>query len=228
MTFNPPRAPQRIDTLDLIRIGVATAYGRPYFRFCRALRQLDLRFDSILPGEIPGYAGDVVFTTTAESPARCGTRLIREEAYDLHPTVIRGMLIQTLDNRFEEPSLVLGVDPGKRTGLSVSYYGREIESSTHPSVGGLAAHMIKILGGLRAERKIVKIGDGKMQIAREIETALNLGYCSSFELHLVDERETSPKAKNHNQGGKRDMLAARSISRRDGLARRVLPLSMTG
>jgi len=148
---------QIIDPLNRIRIGVATAYGRPYFRFSSALRQLGLRFDSIVPEDIPRYAGNVVFTTSEESPQSCGARLIREEVFDQHPTVTRGLLVRTLDNRFGEPDLVLGVDPGKRLGLSVSYYGREIESSIFPSVERLVAHMIEVLGGLRAERKIVKV-----------------------------------------------------------------------
>ncbi len=155
-------------------------------------------------------------------------RLIREEVFDQHPTVIRGLLVRTLDNQFEEPDLVLGVDPGERTGLSVSYYGREIESSVFSSVEQLVTHMIEVLGSLRAGRKIVKVGDGKMGIAREIGNTLNLRYCSAFELHLVDERRTTMKTKSCNQGGKRDMLSARFISRRDGPARHVLPLSVTG
>lgn len=170
----------------------------------------------------------MVFTTAEESPKNSSAHIICEEAFDQHPTVIRGMLVRLLDNRFEEPSLVLGVDPGKRIGLSVSYYGKEIESSIHSSTESLVKHMIRVLGSLRAERKIVKIGNGKMQIAREIGAVLNLRYCSAFELHFVDERRTSLKIKNHNQGGKRDMLSARFISKRDGSARYVLPLSMTG
>ncbi len=207
---------------------MATAYGRPYFKFSSALGRLGLRFDSLIPDEIPNYTGNVIFTTTDESPQNCNVRLIREEAFDQHLTVIRGMLVQTLDNRFEEPNLVFGVDPGKRIGLSVSYYGREIEGSIFSSVDQLVLHMIEVLGGLRAERKIVKIGNGKMHIAKRIGTLLNLRYCSAFELHIVDESGTSVKSKNYNQGGKRDVLSAKFISKRDGFARHVLPLSMIG
>ena len=202
---------------------MATEYGRPYFKFVRALNQLNLPFDSILPQEICQYTGNVVFTTTAESPEWCAVRLIREEAFDHHPTVIRGMLVRTLDNRFEEPYLTLGVDPGKRLGLSISYYGREIERSTHSSVGGLVHHMIEVLSGLGAVRKIVKIGNGRMQLAREIGATLHLRCDSDFDVRLVDERRTSLKIKNYNQGGKRDMLSARFISRRDELPGRELP-----
>lgn len=145
-----------------------------------------------------------------------------------HATVIRGLLIQKLDLGFDREELVIGVDPGHRIGLSVFYYGREIESSFYSSVDDLVMHIIQILGGLRAKRKIVKIGDGNMNIAKQIGNMLNLKFCSSFELEFVDERRTSPKIKNFNQRGRRDMLSAKYISQRDGYRHSILPLSITG
>ncbi|RNJ78414.1 MAG: hypothetical protein EB829_04660 [Nitrosopumilus sp. H8] len=188
---------------------------------------MGMRFDSILPGEIPGYSGDLVLTTRAESPA-CAMPVLYEDVLEFHPTVTRGMMMQRLGPGLEIEDLVLGVDPGQRTGLSVFYHGQEIESSVYPSADSLVSHIIEVMGGLWARRKIVKIGNGNMGVAKKIIDMLNLRFCSSFELEFVDEQRTSPKIKNHNQGGKRDMLSARYISRREGCRRSVLPLSMTG
>ena len=135
--------------------------------------------------------------------------------------------MQILNPDFEE-DLILGVDPGQRIGLSIFYYGKEIGSSFHSSVEELVFHIIQVLGGLRAKRKIVKIGNGNMKIAKQIVTMLNLKFCSSFELEFVDERKTSLKIKNFNQRGKRDMLSAKYISQREGYRHFILPLSMTG
>jgi hypothetical protein len=137
------------------------------------------------------------------------------------------MMMQRLNPDFEE-DLILGVDPGQRIGLSIFYYGREIESSLYSSVEELVFHIIEILGGLRAKRKIVKIGNGNMKIAKQIVSVLNLNFCSSFELEFVDEQKTSLKIKNFNQRGKRDMLSAKFISQREGYRHFILPLSMTG
>ncbi len=136
-------------------------------------------------------------------------------------------MMQILNPDFEE-DLILGVDPGQRIGLSIFYYGKEIESSFHSSVEELVFHIIQVLGGLRAKRKIVKIGNGNMRIAKQIATMLNLNFCSSFELEFVDEQKTSLKIKNFNQRGKRDMLSAKYISQREGYRHFILPLSMTG
>jgi len=138
------------------------------------------------------------------------------------------MMMQKLNLGFVEEDLILGIDPGQRMGLSVFYLGVEIESSVHTSIEELVLHIIGILGGLRAKRKILKIGDGNMDIAKKIVTMLNLKFCSSFELEFVDESRTSLKIKNYNQRGKRDMLSAKYISQRDGYRHSILPLSITG
>lgn len=137
-------------------------------------------------------------------------------------------MVQKLHSCFEEEILIFGVDPGQRIGLSIFYYGQEIESSFYSSVEQLVFHIIQILGGLKAKRKIVKIGNGNIQIAKKIALTLNLRFCSSFELEFVDEQKTSLKIKNFNQRGKRDMLSAKYISQRDGYRYSVLPLSITG
>ena len=88
--------------------------------------------------------------------------------------------MQKLHFNFEEDDLILGVDPGQRIGLSTFFYGKEIASSYHSSVEELVFYIIQILGGLRAKRKIVKIGNGNMKIAKQIVAMLNLNFCSSF------------------------------------------------
>jgi len=192
------------------------------------LKSLNLSFDSILPEEIQDYSGNLILTTLKESPKKCEKILLHEDVLEHHPTVLRGVMMQKLNLIFEEENLILGVDPGQRIGLSIFYYGIEIESSVHNSIEKLVFHIIEILGGLRAKRKILKIGNGNMNIAKQIVKILNLKYCSSFELEFVDERKTSMKIKNFNQRGKRDMLSAKYISQREGYRYSILPLSITG
>jgi hypothetical protein len=169
----------------------------------------------------------LVLTTRQETPTECEKPILHEDIFEQHPTVIRGLIIQKLDLGYNQ-DLIIGVDPGKRIGLSIFYFGREIENSFHSSVEEIVLHIIGVLGGLRARHKIVKIGDGNMNMAKEIGTMLNLKFCSSFELEFVDERKTTLKIKNFNQRGKRDMLSAKYISQREGCRHSILPLSITG
>jgi hypothetical protein len=169
----------------------------------------------------------LVLTTRQETPTECEKPILHEDIFEQHPTVIRGLIIQKLDLGYNQ-DLIIGVDPGKRIGLSIFYFGREIENSFHSSVEEIVLHIIRVLGGLRARHKIVKIGDGNMNMAKEIGIILNLKFCSSFELEFVDERKTTLKIKNFNQRGKRDMLSAKYISQREGCRHSILPLSITG
>ena len=217
-----------IDPLNNVRIGIATVYGKPYYRFSSYLKTLNLSFDSILPSEIQNYPGNLIFTTKKESPKKCKKLLLNEDILENHPTVIRGKMMQKLNLDLDDEFLIIGIDPGLRIGLSIFYYGKEIESSFYSSIEKLVLHIILILGGLRAKRKIIKIGNGNMPIAKNIVNMLNLKFCSSFELEFVDEQRTSLKIKNFNQRGKRDMLSAKYISQREGYRYFILPLSMVG
>jgi len=70
----------------------------------------------------------LILTTREESPKKCTKILLHEDILEYHPTVIRGMMMQKLNLNFEEEHLILGIDPGQRMGLSIFYYGVEIES----------------------------------------------------------------------------------------------------
>ncbi|MDH3278474.1 MAG: hypothetical protein OEL77_00955 [Nitrosopumilus sp.] len=189
---------------------------------------MKLPFDSILPEEISNYNGNLILTTRKEYPPECKKPILDEDVFDQHFTVIRGLMIQKLNLEYDEKDLVIGIDPGQQIGLSIFYFGKEIESSFYSSIDELVLHLIGILGNLRADRKIIKIGNGNMNIAKKIEKLLNLRFCSSFDLEYVDESKTSLKIKNFNQRGKRDMLSAKFISQREGYRYSVLPLSLTG
>lgn len=217
-----------IDPLKYARIGIATTYGKPYYKFVKALRALNLNFDSLLPEEINNFEGSLILTTSKEAPKFSQKPMLYEEIMDKVPAVIRGLMIQKLESGLEKNELILGIDPGQRIGLSVFYFGKEIERTIYTSVEQLVTHVVIILGELRATKKIVKIGNGNMKLAKKITTLLNLRFCSDFELEFVDERRTSLKIKNYNQRGKRDMMSAKYITQREGFRHFILPLSRTG
>jgi hypothetical protein len=181
-----------------------------------------------LPTEIQSYSGNIILTTQQESPQVANQLILNEEILKEDPTVIQGIIIEKLDSGLRQYELVIGIDPGHRIGLSVLYMGKEIERGLYTSPDELASHVARILGGLKAEKKIVKIGNGNMQIAKQITSLLNLRFCSHFELEFVDEQKTTKKVKNYNKRGERDMMSARYITQRQGYRHFVLPLSRTG
>ena len=192
------------------------------------LKSLKLCYDSLIPEQIHDYHGDIVLTTLSEVPESIKIPVLYEDILELEPTVIEGLIMQKLDSVHYSDELLIGIDPGKRIGLSIYYYGREVEHSLQISVEDLVSHLVRILAGLRAKKKIIKIGNGNMKMARKITNLLNLRYCSDFEIEFVDEQRTSVKTKNYNQRGKRDMQSAKYITRREGPRHVVLPLSRIG
>lgn len=210
------------------QIVVATVYGRPYFKFIKILKLLHLKYDSLLPAQIKNSVSRLVLTTTKEAQKISSNLFLYDDAFDQDLTVIKGLIVEKLQLDSSENELIIGIDPGERIGLSVVYFQKEIQRSIFVSVEELIEHVVKILAGLKANKKIVKIGNGNMKTARQIVNLLNLKFCSHFELEFVDEYKTSLKIRNYNKRGKRDMLSARYITQRDGYRHLVLPLSRTG
>jgi len=207
---------------------VATISGRSYFKFINILRRLQLTYDSVLPEEITSSDRRLILTTVSES-SRIPTNLVLlDDEFNYHPTIIRAKIVEKLQSGITDNSLVIGIDPGNRIGLSVFYCGKEIESSIYTATDDLISHIVQILVGISAHRKIVKIGNGNMKIALHIVNSLNLRFCSHFELEFVDERKTSLKIKNYNKKGERDKISARYITQREGYRHLILPLSRIG
>ena len=207
---------------------MATVDGRSYFKFVNTLKFLKLNYDSVLPEEITSSDKRLILTTARESSKIPTELVLFDEEFDYDHTVIRGKMVQKLESGIHHSSLIIGIDPGNRIGLSVFYYEKEIESSIYTSVDDLISHIVKVLVGLNAERKIVKIGNGNMKIAQQIANSLNLRFCSHFELEFVDERKTSLRVKNYNKRGIRDKISARYITQREGYRHLILPLSRIG
>ena len=202
--------------------------GRSYFKFVNTLRHLKLSYDSVLPEEITSSDKRLILTTVRESEKIQSNLIMFDDEFDYDPTIIRGKIVEKLDSGIHHSSLVIGIDPGSRIGLSIFYREKEIESSIYTSVDDLISHIVKVLVGLNGKRKVVKVGNGNMKIARQITNLLNLRFCSHFELEFVDERKTSLRVRNYNKRGERDKISARYITQREGYRHLILPLSRIG
>ncbi len=207
---------------------MATVSGKSYFKFVNVLKYLKLNYDSVLPEEITCSDKRLILTTIPESLQIPTNLVLLDDEFDYHPTIVKAKIVKKLQSGLNKSSLVIGIDPGSRIGLSVFYYEKEIESSFYTSIDDLVSHIVKILVGINAQKKVVKVGNGTMRIARHIVNSLNLQFCSHFELEFVDEHKTSLKIRNYNKRGERDKISARRITQREGYRHLILPLSRMG
>ena len=98
----------------------------------------------MVPEQIHDYQGDIILTTFSEAPKFSKIPALYEDILDLEPTVIEGLIMQKLEPAHYSDELLIGIDPGKRIGLSIYYYEREVEHSLHTSVEDLVLSLIHI------------------------------------------------------------------------------------
>jgi hypothetical protein len=146
-------------------IAVATVSGKSYFKFVNTLRYLNLGYDSVLPEEITRSDKRLILTTINESSKIPTNLVLLDKEFEHDPTIISGKIVEKFQSGINQNSLVIGIDPGSRIGLSIFYYEQEIESSIYISIDDLISHIVKIFVGLNADKKIVKVGNGNMRIA---------------------------------------------------------------
>lgn len=199
----------RITPIYPYRAGVATAQAGPYYTFTKWLRKIGADFDVLEPREMSGYGGHIILTTRHEAPPVCRCALLFPDELERGSAAALSLLLRRCGVFGND--LVVGIDPGQRPGLVVSYAGREVEAALFISTRALVSHVSDLLAGIEASSYIIRIGDGEMVSAGRIYEALAADL-PPFRLEFVNEAGTSPRGRNCNRRGKRDILAARAIA----------------
>ena len=208
------------EELSYRKITVATVRGRPYYNITSALRLMDLQFDSLSPEEAAVSNAKVIITTQDEAGIvnKNGIVMIDTEL-EKYPAIAKAKILRNImSERIVDDQLVIGIDPGSRIGISVIYLHHEISSSVvESSVQDAINHISAILGGVESRKKVVKIGDGNVDMALQIARSLKIKFKESVSIEIVDEHGTSlPQYADANRRGVRDRSSARAIAFRRG------------
>ncbi|MFL6477396.1 MAG: hypothetical protein ACJ707_01070 [Nitrososphaera sp.] len=208
------------EELSYRRITVATVRGRPYYNITSALRLMDLQFDSLSPEEAAVSNAKVIITTQDEAGIvnKNGIVMIDTEL-EKYPAIAKAKILRNImSERVVDDQLIIGIDPGSRIGISVIYLHHEITSSVvESSVQDAINHISAILGGVESRKKVVKIGDGNVDMAIQIAHSLKIKFKESVSIEIVDEHGTSlPQYADANRRGVRDRSSARAIAFRSG------------
>ncbi|MFL6476792.1 MAG: hypothetical protein ACJ70Z_04100 [Nitrososphaera sp.] len=208
------------EELSYRRITVATVRGRPYYNITSALRLMDLQFDSLSPEEAAVSNAKVIITTQDEAGIvnKNGIVMIDTEL-EKYPAIAKAKILRNImSERVVDDQLIIGIDPGSRIGISVIYLHHEITSSVvESSVQDAINHISAILGGVESRKKVVKIGDGNVDMAIHIAHSLKIKFKESVSIEIVDEHGTSlPQYADANRRGVRDRSSARAIAFRSG------------
>jgi hypothetical protein len=189
---------------------VATSKARAYYALVSRLRRAGLHFFSALPDSDFGDC-DVVLTT-AEEASQFGKRALVLEELDENPGIFKGQVVSRLTG--EGDVILVGIDPGKRTGLAVFYGQTELAFNTFDSAGAVCSRVGAFAKGVPSSRLLVRVGNGNRLMATRLVDGLRRE-TPAATIELVDESGTSAGS-SKMKGVQRDQVAAAKIAFRKG------------
>lgn len=192
------------------RICVATSKARAYYALVSRLRRAGLPFTSILPDSDFGDCELVL--TSADEAGRFGGRALALEDLDENPGVFKGQIVSRL--RGKEDVVLVGVDPGKRTGLAVFYGQTRLAFSTFDSAGAVCSRIGAFARGIPSSRLLVRVGDGNRSMAARLIDGLKKEVPEAT-IEVVDESGTS-SGSSKLKGVQKDQVSAAKIAFRKG------------
>jgi hypothetical protein len=198
---------------------VATVSGRSYYRITSVLKSLDLRYLSLSPEEAAFSNGRVIITTNDESKIVNREGVFLDTQLEKYPLSIKAKILQSCMGYYgsAKEQLVIGIDPGKRIGISILYCQFELDKIIMSSVHATIERISFILSSIDSPTKIVRIGDGSLALSHQIAGILNSNFKDKVIIEIVDEYGTSIRqGTEKNRGGIRDMSSARKIAFRKG------------
>lgn len=192
------------------RVCVATAKARAYYALVSRLRRAELPFSSILPDS--DFGDCVLVLTTSEEARQFGDRALALEDLDENPGIFKGQVMSRLT--VEGDVILVGVDPGKRTGMAVFYGQTKLAFNTLVSVAAVCSRVGEFAKGIPSSRLLVRVGNGNRSMANRLVDGLR-NEVPGATIELVDESGTST-ASSKMKGVQRDQVAAAKIAFRKG------------
>ena len=199
------------------KVAIATVEGKAYFLIVNGLRDQNVPFISLVPGESVPAEVKVVITTEKEK------RLVKNE------NVLIFTSENELDDLFDEvkrilqgkeayEKILIGIDPGEAIGLAAIADGKVIEEVNCFSTQEVINSIIKTIRNVNfaVTSVSVKIGNG-VPVYRELVEALDGALPSAVVLEVVNEAGTNLPLKNNKRSRRvRHISSAIRIAGRTG------------
>jgi hypothetical protein len=199
------------------KVAIATVQGKAYFLIVNKLKEKNIPFISLVPGEIVSTEIKAVITTEQEKDRIRHERIL---VYD-GETELDGLtneLIKILQGKEAYERIVVGVDPGEVFGLAVIADGKVNETENCFSVQEVLKKTKNIIKNVDFSSTVVtiKIGSG-VQKYKELIEVFNRALPPAVVLQVVSEAGTN-RSLNHNKHrrGLRDIASAIRIAGRAG------------
>ena len=191
------------------RICVATSRASAYYALVSRLRRAELPFSSVLPDS--GLADCDLLLTTAGEAAQFGGKAMTVEELDENPGIFKGQVMSRLAG---DQVILVGVDPGKRTGLAVFFGQTKLAFNTFHSTSAVTSRVAAFAKGIPSSTLLIRVGNGNRSMATRLVEGLRKAIPRAT-IEVVDESGTSAGS-SKMKGVQRDQVAAAKIAFRKG------------
>jgi len=196
--------------LGVNRICVVTSKAKAYYSIVSRMRKAGLPFTSMEKADDCKDC-ELIVTSAAEAKKFRG-RVLSLEDLSESPGVFKGQLLSKLDGGRDV--VLIGIDPGTRTGLAVFYGETNLEYSTSDSVSQLNLRVGNFVRGVPAKRFVIRVGNGSPSAAIKIVESLKSA-APDASIEMVNESGTSVR-RVRVRGLQGDQGAAAKIAFRKG------------
>lgn len=199
------------------KVAVATVQGKPYFLLVNQLRELNIPFISLVPGEpVPAKVRLVITTERDKDLVKHDRIVVFHSENELDNIVNEVKKILLGKEKYEK--IMIGLDPGKATGLAVLADGKIIDQSncytTHEVINTIQKSISNITYSQTAVT--VKIGNG-VPIYKVLLEELDTSLPPEIALEVVGEAGTNkPYQEKHRSRRIRHISSAIRIAGRSG------------
>ncbi len=198
-------------------VAVATVQGKAYFLIVQKLKERNIPFLSLVPGDTVPTEIKVVITTEKEKHLINHERMLVYDS-EVEPDSTANEIRKILQGKEAYERIVVGVDPGEVFGLVVIADGKVNETANCFSIHETLTKVASVIHDVdfASTAVTIKIGNG-VPTYKELIEALDLALSTEVALEVVSEAGTNrPLNHNKHRRGLRDIASAIRIAGRAG------------
>jgi len=208
------------------KVAVATVSGKAYFLIVNKLKERNIPFISLVPGETVPTEIKAVITTEKEKRRINHEKILNYDS-GTDPDALANEVMKVLQGKEAYENIVIGVDPGDVFGLAVIADGKVNETGNCFSIQEALTKINSVIKNVDVSSTVVtiKIGSG-VPAYKELLDTLDVALPPEVVLEVVSEAGTNrPLNQNKHRRGLRDIASAIRIAGRTGY---VYPRRKTG
>lgn len=199
------------------KVAVATVQGKAYFLIVNELKQRNIPFLSLIPGDSVPVQVKAVITTEKEKHLTTHNKIL---VYDTKtdPEALGNKVVKILQGKEDYDNIVIGVDPGEVFGIAVVADDAVIDTENCFSLEETLNKVKSVLKTVNFSRSAItiKIGNG-VPVYRELLEAFDKALSPQVSLEIVGEAGTNHHTRElKNRRGLRHIASAMRIARRPG------------